>query len=412
VALVVGGEQVSHIADGQQAAVVLNQTPFYGEMGGQVGDTGLITLQDANGEPTATFEVTDTKIHDGVYVHMGTISGRLTLGDKVVARIDRVRRARIQRNHTATHLLQYALREVLGGHVAQAGSLVAPDHLRFDFTHFEAMTAAQIAEVERIVNELIVADSVVETHESSLSEARASGATALFGEKYGEVVRVVEAGSESRELCGGTHVAHTGDIGLFKIITEASAAASVRRITAVTSMDALQYLDAEETELRRAAAVLKCPPAEVASKIAALQARNHELEAELAAGKAAAAASTVGALLAGAVDAGGYQLVIGRLDGMDVQGLRQAWDEARKQLGSAAAVVFGTITPAGSPLLLAAGTKPAVAAGFDAGAVIKQCAPAIKGGGGGKPAMAQAGGKDAEGLNSALALAKKGLIGQ
>lgn len=393
--------QVESIASGQKAQVVLDKTPFYGEMGGQVGDTGRLETT------SATFVVEDTKVYDkAIYAHLGRIEGTLSVGDVVHAAIDARRRERIERNHTATHLLQYALREILGEHIKQAGSLVASDRLRFDFTHFEAVTPKQIAEVEDLVNNLIMEDSNVNWYETSLDEARESGVTALFGEKYGETVRVLEAGPASRELCGGTHVKHTAQIGFLKITSESSVGANLRRIEAVTSFDALQYVNRMETELRLAAARLKTQPFELTEKVEVLATRVHELESELVSQQKAAALGNMEKLVADALNVG-YPLVVVRLDGQTVDGLRNIWDLLRAQLGDAAAVVLGSVTPEGTPLLLAAATPSAVQLGFDAGAVIRQISPTIKGGGGGKPTMAQAGGKDAAGLDAALDTAKE-----
>jgi alanyl-tRNA synthetase len=393
---------VDRIGDGQRAQVILDVTPFYGEMGGQVGDTG--ELVTASGD---VFTVEDTKVHEkAVYAHIGRIDGTLAVGDVVRASIDELRRERIERNHTGTHLLHYALREILGEHVKQAGSLVAPERLRFDFTHFEALTPGQIALVEKRVNDLIMEDSLVSAHETSLEAARADGVTALFGEKYGETVRVLEAGPTSRELCGGTHVDHTAQIGLLKIVSESSVGSSLRRIEAVTSFDALEYLDREEAELKRAAALLKTSPTELGARVAALQARVLELEAEVSLARQAAALDDTERLLAEALDVG-YPLVVARADGLEIGELRSLWDALRARLGDRGAVVLGSVTANGTPLLLAAGTPAAVEAGFDAGAVIKQIAPAVQGGGGGKAAMAQAGGKDASGLDAALDQARQ-----
>jgi alanyl-tRNA synthetase len=392
---------VDSIADGQKAQVVLDKTPFYGEMGGQVGDTG--TLETA----AATFTVTDTKVYEkAVYAHVGAVDGSLSVGDTVHAAIDTLRRERIERNHTATHLLQYALREILGEHIKQAGSLVAPDRLRFDFTHFEAVTPKQLAEIEELVNGLIMEDSSVSAYETSLDEARGSGVTALFGEKYGEVVRVLEAGPASRELCGGTHVQHTAQIGFLKITSESSVGANLRRIEAVTSFDALQHVNRMEAELRKTAATLKAQPFELNDKVEALAGRVRELETALANQRRAAASEGVEKLVEKAVDVG-YSLVVVRIDDQGVEGLRNIWDLLHAQLGENAATVLGSVTPDGTPLLLAAGTATAVGNGFDAGAVIKQISATIKGGGGGKPTMAQAGGKDAGGLDAALDAARK-----
>jgi alanyl-tRNA synthetase len=415
VALLVDGKRVQTVGEGQKAQVVLEQTPFYAEMGGQLGDTGSLLSEHDQGN--SEFVVEDTKVFaGGVYAHLGFVRGNhapgvLCVGDSVHASIDSQRRARIERNHTATHLLHHALQQVLGEHVKQAGSLVAPDRLRFDFTHFEAVSAQQLAEVEQLVNTLVMEDSSVTAHETSLDEARASGVTALFGEKYGERVRVLEAGPASRELCGGTHVTHTAQIGFLKITAETSVGANLRRIEAVTSLDALAYVNRIEAELRATATTLKASIFDVADKTVATLAHTRGLEDALKQSRKAAASDDLDALLGGALDAG-YPLVVARIDGCDVQGIRDAWDGLRQKLlageaaGRGAAVVLGSITPAGSPLLLAAGTAEAVAAGFDAGALIKAISPAIKGGGGGKPALAQAGGKDAGGLDTALEQAR------
>jgi alanyl-tRNA synthetase len=397
---------VDRITTGQHAQVILDRTPFYGEMGGQVGDTGFITTSDGVGD----FHVEDTKVHEKVvYAHSGVIDGTLAVGDTVVAQIDSMRRERIERNHTATHLLHLALRTILGEHVRQAGSLVAPDRLRFDFTHFEAVTPEQMRRIEELVNNLIMNDSEVSAYETSLDEARASGVTALFGEKYGEQVRVLEAGEDSRELCGGTHVTHTAQIGFLKITGESSVGANLRRIEAITSFDALQYVNRIQTELARAALALKAQPAELADRVEALQKRVQELEGELRQRRLASAIDDIDAFVEAATDVG-YQLVIARSDGHVVEGLRSIWDLLRDRLGDPSAVVLGGLTPAGTPLLLAAGTPSAVDAGFDAGAIIKRIAPLIKGGGGGKPAMAQAGGKDPTAVDAALDAARTQLI--
>jgi alanyl-tRNA synthetase len=263
------------------------------------------------------------------------------------------------------------------------------------------MTSEQIAEVEELENILIMEDSLVSAHETSLDEARADGVTALFGEKYGETVRVLEAGAASRELCGGTHVDHTAQIGFMKIISESSGGSSMRRIEAVTSFDALAYVKRLEAELKRAAASLKAQPLELTERIEALQTHIQELENDAAKYRRAAALDDTEQMIADVIDVG-YQLVIARSDGREVDDLRGLWDVIHQRLGETSAVVLGGVTPAGTPLLLAAGTAAAVEAGFNAGAIIKQIAPAIKGGGGGKPNMAQAGGKDASGIDAAL----------
>ncbi|MDR2107877.1 MAG: alanine--tRNA ligase [Coriobacteriales bacterium] len=437
-AIVSEGESVARASDGQLVQVFLDRTPFYAEMGGQVGDSGLLTVNNGNDLPTGgegSLTVSDTQIVAGaLYAHNGRIDGTLAVGDEVLAQIDTVRRERIQRNHTATHLLHHALRVVLGDHVKQAGSLVASDHLRFDFTHFSALTREQLTAIEQLANNLIMEDSVVSSYQTSLDAARAEGVTALFGEKYGEQVRVLQAGEHSRELCGGTHVEHTAQIGLVKITAESSVGANIRRIEAVTSFDALEYLNRVEAQLLAAAESLQCAPAEVPERAAQLKNRAAEQESELRALRAKTLGAGAEELLAAAQDRG-YRYVVARQDGLDVQGLRTLWDKLRERAaadpvapaptappqaattGSAAsaatgadkglAAVLASITEQGAPLLLAAATPEAVAAGFDAGAVIKRIAPAIKGGGGGKAAMAQAGGKDASGLDDALEAARK-----
>ncbi|NLG10115.1 MAG: alanine--tRNA ligase [Coriobacteriaceae bacterium] len=401
-ALIVDGQRVNGIEEGTQAQVVLDRTPFYGEMGGQVGDTGDITSKNG-----AVFSVADTRVYEGsVFAHVGTIEGALNLGDQVEARIDSLRRERIQRNHTATHLLHLVLRQVLGEHVKQAGSLVAPDRLRFDFTHFEQISSEQLQRIEQMVNDLIMEDGDVSSYETSLDEARQSGVTALFGEKYGENVRVLKAGDDSRELCGGTHVSHTGQIGLIKILSESSVGANLRRIEAITSFDALRYVNHIENELRNTASNLKASLFTVAERVENLLARLHELEGELKREKRASLSDDVTMLSESAIDVG-YPLVVARIDGLNVEDLRNVWDVLRTQLGEGCAAVLGSESSEGTPLLLAAGTAAAVQAGFDAGALIKLISPMIKGGGGGKPTMAQAGGKDASGLDGALERARQ-----
>jgi alanyl-tRNA synthetase len=405
-AIIVDGEQVSRVADGQEAQIVLDRTPFYGEMGGQVGDIG--TISSAEG----AFAVHDTKVFEkSVYVHHGTATGQLRVGDEVAAGIDVARRERIQRNHTATHLLHHALQQVLGEHVKQAGSLVAPERLRFDFTHFEPVTTEQLIAVEALANELVMTDDVVSSFETTLDAARSSGVTALFGEKYGETVRVLEAGPKSRELCGGTHVERTAQIGFIKIISEGSVGANLRRIEAVTGHEALEHVAAEEAQLRKVAALLKSSVLDVADKAAALTAHLRELEKELGAARKKASGGNVDALAKGAIDCG-YRLVVAKVDGQEIAALRLLWDALRESLGDGAAAVLGTVRPNGEPLVLAAGTSLAVDMGFDAGAVVKQLLADIDGSGGGKPTMAQAGGKDASGLDDALAKARQLLCGQ
>ena len=396
-ALVADEAAVDEAPAGSEVDVLLPRTPFYGEKGGQVGDTGTI---EGDG---FKLQVLDTTFAEKVLtVHRcKVLSGTVHVGDPCRASVDRMRRARIARNHTATHILHAALRQVLGTHVNQAGSLVAPDRLRFDFTHFQAMTRAEIEEVERIVNAKVMAALPVSTKTMGIEAARASGAMALFGEKYGDEVRVVDVEGFSRELCGGTHVANSAEIGLFKVVSEGSVAANVRRIEAVTSFDALAHLNEEERVLNEAADALKVPARDVAKRVAENLATIKAYEDAEKKAKAASAASQVDAVLDAVLDAG-YPVAVARIDGLDAEGLREVWDLVRDRLGESGACVLGTVTDSGSPLLMAAGTDEAVARGFNAGSVIKAIAKAVKGGGGGRPQMAQAGGKDASGLDGAL----------
>ena len=402
-ALVRGDAAVDSAAQGDEVDVLLEQTPFYAEMGGQVGDTGTIRASDGSFE----LQVLDTTRAERVLSvhHCRVVSGTVEAGAQVVAQIDVARRERVRRNHTATHILQAALRQVLGTHVNQAGSLVEPDRLRFDFTHFQAMTPDEISEVERIGNDVIMRNLPVTTRVCGIDEARASGAMALFGEKYGDVVRVVDVKGFSRELCGGTHVSRTSEIGLLKVISEGSAAANTRRIEAVTSFDALAFLDGQQSELRSIADELRVPVRDAAKKVADLQESVRKYEEDARRARRADAAQKASALLDDVIDAG-FPLVVARVDGLDAEGLRGEWDLIRERLSAPGACVLGSVSPSGSPLLLAAGTDEAVAAGFHAGKLIKSIAPRIHGGGGGRPQMAQAGGSDAAGLDAALQAAR------
>ena len=406
-ALVVDGERVSRATAGQDVEVVLDRTPFYAEMGGQQGDGGTLAADGCK------LFVSDTQAHNGLYAHTAHVSsGEIAEGDVVTAAVDHHRRALLRRNHTATHLLDAALKEVLGDHVNQAGSLVTPDRLRFDFTHFEALTPEQIAQVEAIVSREIFAAKPVVTRVMGIDEARASGAVALFGEKYGDVVRVVSVGEEdkpfSRELCGGTHARNTAEIGLFKIVSESSTGSNVRRIEALASEGAVAWLEERAALLAQAAAALKCAPDEVPARVDAL---HHELKAtsdKLKAALTGGSSDSIAKAIEGAVEVpAGYRVVIAQLEGLEAADLRNVWDTVREKVAGPAACVLATVTGKGTPALIAAGTDDAVAAGFKAGDVIKQIAPMVGGGGGGRPNMAQAGGKNAAGIPDALAAAKQ-----
>ena len=407
VALVQDGQEVESAAAGSEVEVVLDRTPFYAEMGGQVGDTGKLTA------PGLYVHVTDTKHRDGgLESHVGVVEeGTISVGDSVTATIDAGRRELIRRNHTATHLLDAALKKVLGDHVNQAGSLVAPDRMRFDFTHFEALTKDELDRIEGMVNAEIFAAKPVVTQIMSIEDAKAAGAVALFGEKYGDVVRVVSAGAEdapfSRELCGGTHARNTADLGLFKIISESSVGSNSRRIDAVTSMGAIEYVDERLAQLDEVAAALKVRPSAVADRVEQLQqdlrTANHKLEAALT----GAGSNQVAEALKSAVQLNGYSCVIAKLEGLSGKELRSAWDGIRDASdGQPVACVIASATADGKVSLLAGATDSAVAAGFSAGDIVKEIAELVGGRGGGKPAMAQAGGSNAAGIDAALEAAK------
>ena len=407
VALVQDGQEVESASAGSEVEVVLDRTPFYAEMGGQVGDTGKLTA------PGLYVHVTDTKHRDGgLESHVGVVEeGSISVGDSVTATIDAGRRELIRRNHTATHLLDAALKKVLGDHVNQAGSLVAPDRMRFDFTHFEALTKDELDRIEGMVNAEIFAAKPVVTQIMSIEDAKAAGAVALFGEKYGDVVRVVSAGAEdtpfSRELCGGTHARNTADLGLFKIISESSVGSNSRRIEAVTSMGAIEYVDERLAQLDEVAAALKVRPSAVADRVEQLQqdlrTANHKLEAALT----GAGSNQVAEALKSAVQLNGYSCVIAKLEGLSGKELRSVWDGIRDASdGQPVACVIASATADGKVSLLAGATDSAVAAGFSAGNIVKEIAELVGGRGGGKPAMAQAGGSNAAGIDAALEAAR------
>jgi alanyl-tRNA synthetase len=405
VGVFVDGARVARAEEGRKAEIVLAKTPFYGEQGGQVGDYGVLSGPDG-----ANFEVEDTRIPEpGIVVHVGVVrAGSIAEGDEVEAMIDVMRRERIRRNHTATHLLHWALRLVLGDHAKQAGSLVRPDRLRFDFTHFEAMSTEQLDKVERLVNAKIFENHPVRAYETSITSAKESGVTALFGEKYGEFVRVLEVGNFSKELCGGTHIGKTTEIGVLKIVSQSSVGANLRRIEAVTSFDAYEFIRTEETELSEAAAVFKVPTRDVAEKSAALVKKLKELEGGANRFKDAVSSDAITQIIAGLIDAGGYKVAITSMIDARSAGMRIMWDVVRSR-GADAVVLIAADVDTGKPIFLAAGNDAAVANGFDAGAVVRAIAPVLGGRGGGKPAMAQGGGEDAAGIDSAFAIARETL---
>jgi alanyl-tRNA synthetase len=403
VGIIADGSLVQRAGEGEEVQLVLDRTPFYGEQGGQVGDTGVISAGGMR------FAVSDTRIPEaGIYAHIGVVeSGEVAVGDTVHAAIDTMRRERIRRNHTATHLLHWALRLTLGEHATQAGSFVAPDRLRFDFTHFEGLTSEQMERIERMVNAKVFENHSVLAYETSLATAREEGVTALFGEKYSDFVRVLEVGNFSKELCGGTHIARTSEIGFVKIVSEGSVGANLRRIEAVTSFDAYDLVRAEEAALAGAALAMRVPVRDVAEKAAALAKRVKELE--LGAEKATTTSSDViDALMSDVSDTGGYPVVVAKVEGVRASAMRGLWDALRAK-GAAAAVLVGVDDETGRPIFIAAGDDSAIAAGFDAGAVVREIAPVLGGRGGGKPAMAQGGGDDAGRVDEALEVARRRL---
>ncbi|WP_208278375.1 alanine--tRNA ligase [Massilia oculi] len=398
-ALYADGVKVDELKAGQAGIVVLDTTPFYAESGGQVGDQGLIGNFD--GAAGARFEVEDTlKIQADVFGHHGVLrEGSLKVGDTVDAQVDTVKRGRTIRNHSATHLMHKALREVLGTHVQQKGSLVDPDKTRFDFSHPQALTADEIAQVEAIVNREILENHPTQSHHMSFDDAVKHGAMALFGEKYGDTVRVLDIGT-SKELCGGVHVTRTGDIGLFKIVSEGGVAAGIRRVEAVTGEGALALVQSINRKLVEAAGALKTSPDELTARIAQVQDQVKTLEKEVAALKSKLAAGQGDELLGKAVDVNGIKVLAATMEGADVATLREAMDKLKDKLQTAA-IVLASVAD-GKVSLIAGVTKDATGK-VKAGELVNFVAQQVGGKGGGRPDMAQAGGTDPSGLPAALA---------
>ena len=387
----VGDSEADQIQEGQEGIILLDQTPFYAESGGQVGDQGM--LFGARGE----FFVQDTQ---KTHTHIGKMqSGIIKVGDVITARVDAARRQAIILNHSATHLLHAALRQVLGEHVAQKGSLVEPDRLRFDFSHFEAMTAEQINEVESLVNQQIRANDEVVTRVMTYDDAVEAGAMALFGEKYGDSVRVLSIGEFSTELCGGTHARRAGDIGLFKIVMESGIASGVRRVEAVTGQGALDYIGETEKNLNNVAGLIKGSRDDAATKVEALVERSRKLEKELDQLKAKLASSQGSDLAGQAIDVNGLKVLAAKLEGGDPKALRDTVDQLKNKLGSAA-VVLATVN--GEKVALAAGVTQDQTKVIKAGELVNHVAQQIGGKGGGRPDMAQAGGNNPAALEGAL----------
>ncbi|HKL51833.1 MAG TPA: alanine--tRNA ligase, partial [Wenzhouxiangellaceae bacterium] len=395
VAILVDGEKRESLSEGQSALVILDRTPFYAESGGQVGDTGTLETDGVR------FRVDDTRKLAGAYhAHDGTLeSGSMKVGGKVCAAIDEQRRADIVRHHSATHLLHAALREILGEHVQQKGSLVAADRLRFDFSHFEPVTTEQLREIETRVNEQIQANVAASAEEMDYDQAMDAGALAFFGDKYGDRVRVLQFGDYSTELCGGTHVDRVGDIGAFKIVHETGISAGVRRIEAVAGRRAVAWMQDTDRTLRSVAERLKSSPEQVGTRVEQLLDRSRELEKELERIKHKLASARGSDLSASARDIGGIKILAERLAGVDPNSLRDTVDQLKNKLGSAI-VVLGT--EAGDGVRLVAGVTGDLTDRFKAGELVNFVAGQVGGKGGGRPDFAQAGGSDAENLGAAL----------
>ena len=399
-------EIVDSLMEGQKGTIFVEKTPFYATMGGQEGDTGVITT--ANG----VFRVEDTiKLRGGKYGHVGVMeSGMISNGDEVTLKVDEQERKDTCKNHSATHLLQKALKTVLGAHVEQKGSLVNPTRLRFDFAHFQAMTPEDIAETEALVNKEIQAALPVTTQIMGIEEAKKTGAMALFGEKYGDEVRVVSMGDFSVELCGGTHVANTANITLFKIVSEAGVAAGVRRIEALTGNNVIEYYRQMEENLHTIAKTLKTSPAEITEKITHLQKEVKELQSENESLKSKMAQDSLGNVMDQVVEVKGVKVLASAVDGVDMNGLRDLGDQLKEKLGEGVVVLASAKD--GKVSLLAMATQGAMDKGAHAGDLIKAAAAIVGGGGGGRPNMAQAGGKNPDKIPEAIAKVAELVEGQ
>ena len=399
-------ELVEALSDGEIGTVIVDETPFYATMGGQQGDHGRIVT--ASGE----FVVEDTiKLLGGKVGHIGRMErGMIKVGDEVTLRVDKTLRTKICKNHSATHLLQKALREVLGSHVQQKGSYQDGERTRFDFSHFEAMTAGELADVERMVNEKIAENIAVQTQVMTMDEAKKTGAMALFDEKYGETVRVVSMGDFSKEFCGGTHVKRTADITTFKIVSESGIAAGVRRIEALTGDNVFAYYRQLEDELAQAAKAAKTTPANLIEKIEHMMAELKALQSENEALKSKAAKEALGDVMNQVTEVKGIKLLAASVEGVDMNGLRDLGDQLKAKLGEGVVVLASSME--GKVNLVAMATDEAMARGAHAGNLIKGIAGLVGGGGGGRPNMAQAGGRNPEGINQAIEQTKAVLEGQ
>ena len=403
--LTTDAEVVEALSDGDKGSIIVPVTPFYATMGGQQGDKGIITSE------SGTFVVEDTlKVVGNRYAHVGYVSeGMIRNGQKITLSVDAKLRNKTCRNHSATHLMQKALREVLGTHVEQAGSFQDGERTRFDFSHFSAMTAEEIKKVEDIVNEKIAEAIPVVTDVMTVDEAKKTGAMALFGEKYGETVRVVSMGDFSKEFCGGTHVKNTADIAAFKILSESGVAAGVRRIEALTGDNVLSYYANIENELNEAAKIVKSTPANLVERLEHLMAELKALSSENESLKSKAAKDALGDVMDQVTEVNGVKLLATSVDGVDMNGLRELGDQLKEKLGDG--VVILASSNEGKVNLIAMATDEAQKAGAHAGNLIKAIASKVGGGGGGRPNMAQAGGKNPAGIPDALAEAKTALEG-
>ena len=390
-------EIVDALSDGEKGTIIVDKTTFYGTMGGQEGDIGTIKTADGEFVVENTIQLAGTKIG-----HVGYVShGMIKVGDAVSMEVDKENRNLSARNHSATHLLQAALRQVLGTHVEQAGSYVDAERLRFDFTHFSALSKEELKQVENIVNEKIAECLPVVAKNMPIEEARKTGAAALFGEKYGDVVRVVSMGDFSVEFCGGTHVSNTGVISALKIISETGVAAGVRRIEALTSKGLLKYYDDMEKKLQEAAALVKATPNQLSDKIRHLQAENKDLHSELESVKSKMAKEAMGDVSDQVTEVKGVKLIAAKVDDVDMNGLRDLGDQLKEKLGEGVIVLASAA--GGKVSLVAMATDEAVKKGAHAGNLIKGIAGLVGGGGGGRPNMAQAGGKNPDGIDAAIA---------
>jgi len=394
-AMVRGVQRVREATEGDEVEVILDRTPAYAESGGQVGDTGTLIGRQGRGEILDTYYRGNKLIVHRVKVRAGGFHEN----EDVAVAVETPRRQGLRQHHTGTHLLHAALRRVLGGHVAQAGSLVAPDHLRFDFSHGGSIKDREVEQIEELVNEQVQANTPVTHQEMDLKSALASGAMALFGEKYGDRVRVVKIGDFSTELCGGTHLDATGQVGFFKVATEGAVAAGVRRIEAVAGTAAVEAVARQERVLREIADLLKIAPAEAPQRLRKLLDEQRTLEKQLAELEGKVARSRADELVAGARQVNGVAVVAGRIDGLDADGLRAVADRLRDRLGSGIVLVGGVVD--GKVNLVAAVTKD-LTRRFHAGKLVQEVARAVGGGGGGRPDLAQAGGKEPAKLDAAL----------